>query len=174
MATNYSDLYNGLVDANLNPTAKKGYCGPEPFHAGESVTVRAYFNLADYATEADDNYVVRVCEVPYLADITIDKIIPATTWVEPEGGVDGRWFVSDDGVNGNTDYIAPTVNDGTETGPYRAIRCRYRNAGLYYTHTAPGPTVAERVTPTVVQATIRCTTGREALTEVSQSAAPAS
>ena len=172
MATNYSDLYNGRITENLNPTAKKAYMGPEPTHAGEVIKVRAYFNLADYPTEASNNYTVRVCEVPYLGSIVIDKISIGTNYVQP--APDGRWFVSDNGVNGNTDYLAPLLVDGTEQGPYREIKCRYRNAGLYYTHTTPGQTVAQRITPTILEATIRQTSGREALTEVTQTAPPIS
>ena len=172
MATNYSDLYNGRITENLNPTAKKAYMGPEPTHAGEVIKVRAYFNLADYPAEVSNNYTVRVCEVPYLGSIIIDKVSTATNYFEP--GADGRFFCSDNGVNGNTDYLAPTIDDGTEQGPFREIKCRYRNGALYYTHTTADATVPKRVTPTIVEATIRQTSGREALTEVTQTAPPIS
>ena len=117
---------------------------------------------------------MRICEVPYLGAIVINKISAATTFVEPDGGVDGRFFCSDDGVNGNTDYLAPTINDGGEVGPFREIKCRYRNGALFYTATYASATVADRLTPVTIEATIRHTSGREALVEVSQTAAPIS
>lgn len=169
---NYSDLYNGKINENLATNVRKSYAGPEPTHAGELIKIRAYFNLADFTTETSNNYIVKICDVPYLGAIVIDKVITGTTYVEP--AADGRYFVSATGVDDAADFISPTINDGAEVGPFREIRCRYRNAALFYTHTTADNTVAERVTPTIVEATIRQASGREALVEVTQTATPAS
>lgn len=171
MATNYSDLYTGLINQNLSTNAKKAYMGPEATHAGEVIKVRAKFDLSEFPTETSTNYVVRVCEVPYLGSIVIDKISAGTTFVEPATAV--KLFVSDNGTNGNTDFLSPTIDDGAEVGPFREIKCRYRNAGLYFTATYEGA-ASLRITPLIVEATIRQTSGREALTEVTQTEAPAS
>lgn len=171
MAINYSDLYSGQITQNLNPAAKKGYLGPDPYHAGEVVKIRAYFNLADYANETSTNYTVKVCEVPYLGSVVIDKISVSNTYVQP--AAEGHYFCSDNGVNGASDNLSPVMTDGTEHGPFREIKCRYRKGALYYTATYAGLPPA-RISPTVVEATIRQTSAREALVEVPLAAAPIS